>query len=73
MTIIEITPAQHYQAALHSVTLITTLLAKTNRTTEENKTITRNVDHLKIMVAKDYWTTENITVLQNAIAAAAVA
>jgi hypothetical protein len=31
--------------------------------------IQRNVDHLKIMVAKDYWTTEDMTPFTDAIAA----
>jgi hypothetical protein len=31
--------------------------------------IARNVEHLKIMVAKTFWTTEDLTPLHNAITA----
>lgn len=61
--------AQHYSAAMDSVNLINDLLAKTDRTDEENDRISRNVEHLEIMVAKDFWTTEDLTPLTNAIAA----
>jgi len=30
-------------------------------------TLQRNKDHLDIMIAKDYWTTENLTPLKNAV------
>ena len=61
--------AQHYSAAMDSVNLINTLMAQDNRTTEEQDTVDRNVDHLEIMVAKDFWTTEDLTPLNNAITA----
>ena len=60
--------AQHYKAALDSVDLINKLLAKADRTDEENASIARNVEHLELMVAKDFWTTEDLTPLENAIA-----
>ena len=59
--------AQHYKAALDSVDLINKLLAKADRTDEENASIARNVEHLELMVAKDFWTTEDLTPLENAI------
>jgi len=31
--------------------------------------VSRNVEHLQIMVAKDYWTTESMTAANAAIAA----
>jgi hypothetical protein len=31
--------------------------------------VSRNVEHLEIMVAKDYWTTEDMTAANAAIAA----
>lgn len=46
----------HYDAALDSVTVITDLMALNSRTDEETATVARNVEHLQIMVAKDYWT-----------------
>jgi hypothetical protein len=62
-------PARQYSASMDSVNLINSLLARPSLTEEEQDCINRNVEHLEIMVAKDYWTTENLTPLQNAIAA----
>ena len=61
--------AQHYSAAMDSVNLINTLMAQDSRTTDEQDTVSRNVEPLQIMVAKDYWTTEDLTPLNNAITA----
>lgn len=49
----------HYDAALDSVTLITGLMAQDSRTDDETETVARNVEHLQIMVAKDYWTSDH--------------
>ena len=60
--------AQHYSAAMDSANLINTLMSQDSRTTEEQETVSRNVEHLQIMVAKDYWTTEeDLTPLNDAI------
>ena len=61
--------AQHYSAAMDSVNLINALMAQDSRTTDEQDTVSRNVEHLQIMVAKDYWTTEDLTPFNNAITA----
>lgn len=61
--------ARHYSAALDSVNLINDLLAKPSLTAEEKDRINRNVEHLEIMVAKDFWTTEDLSPLTDAIAA----
>ena len=61
--------AQHYSAAMDSVNLINDLMAQDSRTQEEQDTVARNVEHLEIMVAKNYWTTEDLTPFHNAIAA----
>jgi hypothetical protein len=61
--------AKHYSAALDSVNLINTLVVKADKTQADLDTIKRNVDHLKIMVAKDFWTTEDLSPLQDAITA----
>ena len=61
--------AKHYSAAMDSVDLINELMAQGSRTTEEQDTVARNVRHLEIMVAKDFWTTEDMTPLNNAITA----
>lgn len=65
--------ARHYSAAMDSVNYINELIAgqHDDRMTAEEKAdaINRNVAHLEIMVAKDYWTTEDLTPFHNAIAA----
>mgnify|MGYP003111861855 FL=1 len=61
--------AEHYSAAMDSVNLINDLMAQDSRTTDEQDTVARNVEHLQIMVAKSYWTTEDLTPLNNAITA----
>jgi hypothetical protein len=53
--------AKNYAAALDSVNLIKELRAKETLTEDDEKTIQRNVEHLEIMLAKDYWTTEDLT------------
>ncbi len=61
--------ARHYSAAMDSVNLINALMAQDSRTEDEQDTVDRNVDHLEIMVAKDFWTTEDMSPLNNAITA----
>ena len=53
--------AQHYKAALDSVALING--DKPENTTDEEwaDTIARNKEHLSIMLAKDFWTTEDLS------------
>lgn len=69
MTRFTIDHAQQYSASMDSVNLINDLLAKPSLTEEEQDTVDRNVKHLEIMVAKDFWTTEDLTPLTDAIAA----
>jgi len=64
-----IDPAQQYSASLDSVNLINDLLTKPFLTEEEQDRINRNVEHLEIMVVKDFWTTEDLTPLTAAITA----
>jgi|TARA_R100000458_G_C8237057_1_gene217102 hypothetical protein len=61
--------AQHYSAASDSVTLINELVALSERDDEQVDTVRRNVEHLEIMVAKDFWTTEDLAPLNAAITA----
>ena len=61
--------AHHYSAAMDSVNLINTLVAQETLTDEEQDTIDRNVAHLQLMVAKDYWATEDLTPFNDAITA----
>lgn len=53
--------AKHYSSAMDSVNLINSLKAKSVLTAEEVDRIKANKDHLKIMLAKDYWTNEDLT------------
>lgn len=61
--------AGHYSAALDSVNLVNELAAKDDLTEDEEGTIRRNVEHLQLMVGKEFWTTENLKPLTDAIAA----
>ena len=61
--------AQNYSAALDSVTVITELMALSSRDADQTATVARNVEHLELMVAKDYWTTEDLEPLESAIEA----
>ena len=60
--------AQHYSAAMDSVNLINA--GKPVQMTDADWTdcLSRNKEHLKIMIAKDFWTTEDLTPLQQAAA-----
>jgi hypothetical protein len=67
----DITPeqiAQHYSAAMDSVNLINA--GKPEGMTDEDwaDTVSRNVEHLKIMVAKDFMQGQNLAPLNQAIA-----
>ena len=61
--------AQNYSAALDSVTVITDLMALSARDADQTATVARNVEHLQLMVAKTYWTTEDLAPLNAAITA----
>lgn len=58
--------AKHYSAALDSVALINA--GKPEDMTDEDwaDTVKRNKDHLLIMLAKDFWTNEDLAPLQAA-------
>ncbi len=60
--------AQHYSAAMDSVNLINAVITDPAAYVNDETVIQRNVDHLKIMVAKDYWTDEDMTPFNDAIA-----
>lgn len=60
--------AQHYKAALDSVALINSDKPEGVDDAEWADTIARNKDHLAIMLAKDFWTTEDLAPLQAAAA-----
>ena len=58
--------AQHYAAALDSVNLINGDQPENTTDEEWADTIARNKEHLNIMLAKDFWTTEDLTPLRTA-------
>ena len=64
----EITPAQHYAAAMDSVRLIDRLMALPSRDEDQKDTVNRNVKHLELVVTWDIWTTEDLTPFHDAIA-----
>ena len=58
--------AQHYAAAMDSVNLINGEKPEGVEDAEWADTVARNKEHLNIMLAKDFWTTENLKPLQDA-------
>ena len=65
--------AQHYTAMGHSVDLINAIIAgkamEDDDAADKQDCVNRNVVHLEIMVAKDFWTTEDMTAANAAITA----
>ncbi len=61
--------AQHYSACMDSVNLINAVIAAPNDYSSDETVLERNVQHLEIMVLKDYWTTEDMTPLNSAVTA----
>jgi hypothetical protein len=60
--------AKHYSAALDSVALINAGQPEGMTAEDWADTVARNKEHLKIMLAKDFWTTEDLTPLRTASA-----
>ena len=58
--------AQHYSAAMDSVNLINGGQPEGMTNADWADCVSRNKEHLKIMLAKDFWTTEDLTPLQQA-------
>jgi hypothetical protein len=67
---LELTPEQEvqrsYNAAMDSVNLLNAGKPEDMADDEWVDTVARNKEHLKIMLAKDFWTNENLTPLQAA-------
>lgn len=61
--------ARHYSAAMDSVNLINAGKPERMDAAEWADCVKRNVDHLKIMVAKPWWTGQDLAPLHAAIAA----
>jgi hypothetical protein len=60
--------AQHYKAAMDSVNLINSVKPEYMEDADWTACVARNKEHLNIMLAKDFWTTEDLTPLQQAVA-----
>ena len=58
--------AQHYSAALDSVNLINAGKPEGMDNAEWADCLERNKEHLRIMIAKDWWTDQDLTPLQQA-------
>jgi hypothetical protein len=58
--------ARHYSAAMDSVNLINAGKPEDMADDEWVDTVARNKEHLKIMLAKDFWTNENLKPLEDA-------
>jgi hypothetical protein len=56
--------ARHYSAAMDSVNLINAGQPEDMTDEDWADTVSRNVKHLQIMLAKDFWTTEDLTPIQ---------
>jgi len=60
--------AQNYTAMGHSVDLLNAGKPEGMEDADWTDTVARNVAHLELMVAKDYWTSEDMTAVNAAIA-----
>jgi hypothetical protein len=60
--------AQHYSAAMDSVALINAGQPEDMSDADWADCLSRNKEHLKIMLEKDFWTTEDLTPLRTASA-----
>jgi len=60
--------ARHYSAAMDSVNLINAGKPELMSDEDWADTVARNKEHLQIMLAKDFWTTEDLTPLRTASA-----
>ncbi len=60
--------AANYTAMGHSVDLLNSGKPDDMEADEWTATKARNVEHLELMVAKDYWTDEDMTAVNKAIA-----
>jgi len=61
--------AKHYSACMDSVNLINAGQSELMEDAEWADCLSRNKEHLKIMLAKDFWTNEDLTPLQQAAGA----
>jgi hypothetical protein len=60
---------KHYLITLESVDLINKAIAGVKLPEDPKKAVARNVEHLKIMKAKNFWQGQDMTPINNAITA----
>jgi hypothetical protein len=58
--------ARHYSAAMDSVNLINAGKPELMSDEDWADTVARNKEHLVIMLAKDFWTTQDLTAIRAA-------
>ena len=58
--------AQHYSACMDSVNLINAGQPEGMTAEDWADTVARNKEHLVIMLAKDFWTTEDLSAIRSA-------
>jgi archaellum component FlaC len=56
-----------YAAALNSVDIVNALVDKKDLSDDELERLDQNVKHLENIVARDYWTTQDLTPFYDAI------
>jgi len=61
--------AHHFTAMGHSVDLIHEVIASGETDEESLDTISRNKEHLELMLTRDFWTNEDMSAVHAAIAA----
>ena len=64
---IEINPAQQYTSTMDSVNLIRGAKPAMMDDIEWADCIKRNKEHIEIMLAKDFWTDEDLTPFKDAV------
>jgi hypothetical protein len=64
---LEINPAQQYSATMDSVNLINGVKSEMMTDIEWVDCIKRNKEHIEIMLAKDFWTDEDLTPFKDAV------
>ena len=64
---LEINPAQQYSATMDSVNLINGVKPEMMTDIEWADCVKRNKEHIAIMLAKDFWTDEDLTPFEDAI------
>jgi len=59
---------QHYSAMLDSAAIIVAAKADPDLYEDDETLVSRNVEHLKAMLLKDFWTDEDMSSVKTAVA-----